>query len=38
MQHVTLNTGARMPILGFGVFQIAHAKECGRRATAQADG
>ncbi|MFE0463979.1 aldo/keto reductase [Kitasatospora sp. NPDC058965] len=22
MQHVTLNTGARMPILGFGVYQI----------------
>jgi 2,5-diketo-D-gluconate reductase A len=30
MQHVTLNTGARMPILGFGVFQIADAKECER--------
>jgi len=30
MQYVTLNTGARMPILGFGVFQIADAKECER--------
>lgn len=28
MQYVTLNTDARMPILGFGVFQIADAKEC----------
>ncbi|NUQ97967.1 MAG: hypothetical protein HOY79_15920 [Streptomyces sp.] len=23
MQHVTLNNGVQMPILGFGVFQIA---------------
>ena len=30
MQHVTLNTGARMPILGFGIFQIADAGECER--------
>ena len=30
MQYVTLNTGARMPILGFGVFQIADAQECER--------
>ena len=30
MQYVTLNTGARMPILGFGVFQIADAKGCER--------
>lgn len=30
MQYVTLNTGAKMPILGFGVFQIADAKECER--------
>jgi 2,5-diketo-D-gluconate reductase A len=30
MQYVTLNTGARMPILGFGVFQIADDKECER--------
>jgi 2,5-diketo-D-gluconate reductase A len=28
MQHVTLNNGVRMPILGFGVFQIADPKEC----------
>jgi 2,5-diketo-D-gluconate reductase A len=30
MQYVTLNTGRQMPILGFGVFQIADAKECER--------
>lgn len=30
MQHVTLNTGAQMPLLGFGVFQIADAKDCER--------
>ncbi len=30
MQYVTLNTGAQMPILGFGVFQIADAAECER--------
>jgi 2,5-diketo-D-gluconate reductase A len=30
MQHVTLNNGIQMPILGFGVFQIADAKECAR--------
>jgi 2,5-diketo-D-gluconate reductase A len=30
MQHVTLNNGVRMPILGFGVFQILDAKECQR--------
>jgi 2,5-diketo-D-gluconate reductase A len=30
MQHVTLNNGIQMPILGFGVFQIADAKECER--------
>jgi len=30
MQHVTLNNGVQMPILGFGVFQIADAKECER--------
>jgi 2,5-diketo-D-gluconate reductase A len=30
MQYVTLNTGARMPILGFGVFQIADDRECVR--------
>ncbi|MDM0045872.1 aldo/keto reductase [Variovorax dokdonensis] len=30
MQHVTLNNGIEMPIVGFGVFQIADAKECER--------
>jgi 2,5-diketo-D-gluconate reductase A len=30
MQHVTLNNGVQMPIVGFGVFQIADAKECER--------
>jgi len=30
MQHVTLNNGIRMPIAGFGVFQIADPKECER--------
>lgn len=30
MQHVTLNNGVEMPILGFGVFQIPDAKECER--------
>jgi diketogulonate reductase-like aldo/keto reductase len=30
MKSVTLNTGAIMPILGFGVFQIADARECER--------
>lgn len=30
MQHVTLNNGLQMPILGFGVFQIADAAECTR--------
>jgi 2,5-diketo-D-gluconate reductase A len=30
MEFVTLNTGAKMPILGFGVFQIPDAKECER--------
>jgi len=30
MQQVTLNNGVQMPILGFGVFQIADAKECER--------
>jgi 2,5-diketo-D-gluconate reductase A len=28
MQHVTLNNGLQMPILGYGVFQIPDAKEC----------
>jgi 2,5-diketo-D-gluconate reductase A len=30
MQHVTLNNGLQMPMLGFGVFQIADANECQR--------
>jgi 2,5-diketo-D-gluconate reductase A len=28
MQKVTLNNGVRMPILGFGVFQVPDLKEC----------
>ncbi|TYP72018.1 aldo/keto reductase [Paenibacillus methanolicus] len=28
MQHVTLNNGVKMPILGFGVFQIPDPTEC----------
>ena len=27
---LTLNNGIRMPLLGFGVFQIADAEECER--------
>ena len=30
MDHVTLNNGVQMPIVGFGVFQIADPKECER--------
>lgn len=30
MQQVTLNNGAQMPVLGFGVFQITDANECQR--------
>jgi 2,5-diketo-D-gluconate reductase A len=30
MREVTLNNGVRMPILGYGVFQIPDAKECER--------
>jgi 2,5-diketo-D-gluconate reductase A len=30
MQQVTLNNGLPMPVLGFGVFQIADPKECER--------
>ncbi len=30
MQKVTLNNGIEMPILGFGVFQIADQAECQR--------
>ena len=28
MEYVTLNTGAKMPLEGFGVFQIPDAAEC----------
>ena len=30
MQHVTLNNGVHMPVLGYGVYQIADAAECQR--------
>jgi 2,5-diketo-D-gluconate reductase A len=30
MQHITLNNGLRMPIAGFGVFQIPDARDCER--------
>lgn len=30
MQHVTLNNGSQMPLLGFGVFQIPDAQACER--------
>ena len=30
MDHVTLNNGIRMPIVGFGVFQIPDPRECER--------
>ena len=30
MEYVTLNTGAKMPQVGFGVFQIPDADECRR--------
>lgn len=30
MESITLNTGAKMPLEGFGVFQIPDAKECER--------
>lgn len=30
MQHATLNNGVEMPILGFGVFQVADLAECDR--------
>ena len=30
MQYVTLNNGIKMPILGYGVFQIADLEECER--------
>ena len=28
MQYVTLNTGAQMPMEGFGVFRVPDPKEC----------
>ena len=28
MQHVKLNNGVEMPILGFGVFQVKDLEEC----------
>ena len=30
MKQVTLNNGLKMPILGFGVYQITDLKECER--------
>ena len=30
MEHVTLNNGIKMPLLGFGVYQIPDAAECER--------
>ena len=30
MQNVRLNNGVEMPVLGFGVFQIADPRECER--------
>ena len=30
MEYTTLNTGARIPKIGFGVFQIPDAEECKR--------
>lgn len=30
MKHVTLNNGVKMPILGFGVFQVTDLAECER--------
>lgn len=30
MEYVTLNNGVKMPILGYGVYQIADEKECER--------
>ena len=30
MQHITLNNGLQMPIVGFGVFQIPDPAECAR--------
>lgn len=28
MQTVTLNNGVKMPIIGFGVYQVPDAQEC----------
>ena len=28
MEYATLNTGARMPMLGFGVFQVTDLMQC----------
>ena len=30
MEHVHLNNGLKMPIVGFGVFQISDAAQCER--------
>jgi 2,5-diketo-D-gluconate reductase A len=30
MNHVTLNNGVKMPLLGFGVFQVTDLAECER--------
>lgn len=30
MQHVVLNNGVEMPILGFGVYQVPDHEECER--------
>ena len=30
MEHVTLNNGVKMPLLGFGVFQVTDLAECQR--------
>lgn len=37
MQHVALNNGVEMPILGFGVFQIPDAQECARSVVGKLD-
>lgn len=34
MEHVTLNNGVRMPVLGFGVFQVPDPAECERSVAA----
>ena len=30
MKYVTLNNGVKMPILGFGVYQVPDLEECER--------